>query len=94
MEYIEGDDLESLLAAKAPKGFPEERVTQCALTICAILEYLHSQKPLILYRDLKASNIMIRKEDERLFLIDFGIAKSVQQALTQKTSWGTEGYAH
>ena len=30
MEYIEGDDLESLLAVQAPRGFPEERVTQWA----------------------------------------------------------------
>ena len=93
MEYIEGDDLESLLDAKAPKGFPEEMVTQWALTICDILKYLHSRNPLILYRDLKPSNIMVRKEDGRLFLIDFGLAKSVHQALTHKTSWGTEGYA-
>ncbi|MGV8120554.1 MAG: SUMF1/EgtB/PvdO family nonheme iron enzyme [Candidatus Xenobiia bacterium LiM19] len=93
MEYIEGDDLESLLSVKAPKGFPEEQVRNWALTICSILEYLHSRNPLILYRDLKPSNIMVRKEDGRLFLIDFGIAKSVHQALTHKTSWGTEGYA-
>jgi serine/threonine-protein kinase len=93
MEYIEGDDLESLLSVKAPKGFPEERVRQWALTICAILEYLHRRDPLILYRDLKPSNIMVRKEDGRLFLIDFGIAKSVHQALTHNTSWDTEGYA-
>ena len=77
MEYIEGDDLESLLSAKAPKGFPEEKVRNWALTICSILEYLHSRNPPILYRDLKPSNIMVRKEDGRLFLIDFGIAKSV-----------------
>ncbi|MGV8120551.1 MAG: SUMF1/EgtB/PvdO family nonheme iron enzyme [Candidatus Xenobiia bacterium LiM19] len=93
MEYIEGDDLESLLAAAASGKFPEEQVRSWALTICSILEYLHSRNPLILYRDLKPSNIMVRKEDGRLFLIDFGIAKSVHQALTHKTSWGTEGYA-
>ncbi len=50
-------------------------------------------KPLILYRDLKPSNILLRKDDERLFLIDFGIAKRVQSALTHSTSWDTEGYA-
>jgi serine/threonine-protein kinase len=93
MEYIEGDDLESLLTATAPGKFPEEQVKNWALTICSILEYLHSRNPMILYRDLKPSNIMVRKEDGRLFLIDFGIAKSVHQALTHKTSWGTEGYA-
>ncbi|MGV8121672.1 MAG: SUMF1/EgtB/PvdO family nonheme iron enzyme [Candidatus Xenobiia bacterium LiM19] len=66
---------------------------QWAITICTILEYLHSRNPLILYRDMKPSNIMIRKDDERLFLIDFGIARKVQSTLSHRTSWGTEGYA-
>jgi len=93
MEYIDGDDLESLLAGSPSNCFHEDKVRQWALTICTILEYLHSRNPLILYRDLKPSNIILRKDDERLFLIDFGIAKRVQSALTHSTSWGTEGYA-
>ncbi|MGV8118833.1 MAG: protein kinase [Candidatus Xenobiia bacterium LiM19] len=70
MEHIDGDDLESLLGSSPSKSFPEDKVLQWALAICTILEYLHSRSPLILYRDLKPSNIMIRKDDGRLFLRD------------------------
>ncbi|MGV8122349.1 MAG: SUMF1/EgtB/PvdO family nonheme iron enzyme [Candidatus Xenobiia bacterium LiM19] len=93
MDYIDGDDLESLLAKSSPKGFSEEKVRGWALEILSVLEYLHGQTPLILYRDLKPSNIMVRNADGALFLVDFGLAKSVHAALTHKTSWGTEGYA-
>jgi len=93
MDYIEGDDLESLLSKNAPQGFAEKEVCSWALEILSVLEYLHSQKPLILYRDLKPSNIMVRRTDSALFLIDFGIAKTVQLTITHKTHWGTEGYA-
>ncbi|MGV8119787.1 MAG: SUMF1/EgtB/PvdO family nonheme iron enzyme [Candidatus Xenobiia bacterium LiM19] len=93
MDYIEGDDLESLLAKKALQGFPEKTVKAWALDILSVLEYLHGQNPCILYRDLKPSNIMVRRRDAVLFLVDFGLAKSVTSVLTHKTSWGTEGYA-
>ncbi len=99
MEYIEGEDLESLLATTAPKGFPEERVRHWALTILSILEYIYlffliySQKPFILYRSLKPSNLKIRKRDGRLFLIDFCMAESVHTALTHQISWDTDIYS-
>src|SRR5262249_55736832 len=58
----------------------------------SVLEYLHAQQPEpVIFRDLKPSNIMIR-QDGRLMLVDFGIARSF--APQQKgTMIGTEGYA-
>jgi eukaryotic-like serine/threonine-protein kinase len=64
-----------------------------ALEILSVLVYLHGQNPIILYRDLKPSNIMIRRTDGALFLVDFGIARSLGAAFTHKTSIGTAGYA-
>lgn len=42
--------------------------------VCAALVYLHSQDPPIIHRDLKPENILL-DDNERVMLIDFGIAK-------------------
>ena len=42
--------------------------------VCAALLYLHSQDPPIIHRDLKPENILL-DENDRVMLIDFGIAK-------------------
>ena len=89
MTCIEGEDLESFLSSKS-LPLPLDEVIDYALQIAHILEYLHSQTPPVIYRDLKPSNIMIDKG--RLYLIDFGIAKLF--APNKKgTMMGTPGYA-
>jgi outer membrane protein assembly factor BamB/tRNA A-37 threonylcarbamoyl transferase component Bud32 len=91
IEFIEGTDLESLLA-EIDYPLPQEKVTDWALQTCDVLSYLHSHKPSsIVFRDMKPSNIMLRK-DGRVVLIDFGIAK-VFQAGKRGTMIGTEGYS-
>ncbi|MEQ8168554.1 MAG: serine/threonine-protein kinase [Candidatus Eremiobacterota bacterium] len=94
MDFIEGVDLESLLAEKYKHGFPLEEAINYGIEICNLLEYLHGQEPPIIYRDLKPSNIMMRKKDDRLFLIDFGIACSLEPELSAspRTMIGTMGY--
>ncbi|MGR9108075.1 MAG: protein kinase domain-containing protein [Gammaproteobacteria bacterium] len=42
--------------------------------LCDVLDYLHSQTPPIIHRDLKPSNVLL-DENNRIMLIDFGIAK-------------------
>jgi len=91
LEFIEGQDLESLLQRTA-SFLPEEQIISWAIQICDVLSYIHSHKPNpIIFRDVKPSNIMLNNQD-RIVLIDFGIAK-VFQTGQKGTMIGTEGYS-
>ena len=94
MDFIDGVDLEHLIAEKYKHGFPLEEAVNCGIEICNLLDYLHGQDPPVIYRDLKPSNIMLREKDNRLFLIDFGIACSLEPELSgsPRTMIGTMGY--
>ena len=73
--------------------FPEEQVIDWAIQICDVLSYLHNRQPPIIYRDLKPANIMIKKADNTLVLIDFGIAVSMEKDSSSLTEYATIGYA-
>ncbi len=94
MKYISGGDLAARLRA-APEGKIDElSVTEWALQIIDVLNYLHNQPSTIVYRDLKPSNIMIDGNSGRVMLIDFGIARSISQKEEKGvTAVGTMGYA-
>ncbi|WP_322481254.1 serine/threonine-protein kinase [Thermogemmatispora sp.] len=92
MEYIDGKTLEELLEENGGP-FPERRVLGWARQLCDVLEYLHSQQPPVIFRDLKPGNIMLRR-DGRIKLIDFGIARLVRRSSSQDTQLlGTPGFA-
>ena len=91
LEYIEGRDLETILQA-ASSFLAESEVLEWGIQFCDVLAYLHSRKPHpIMFRDVKPSNIMLRN-DGRIILIDFGIAR-VFQAGKKGTMVGTQGYS-
>ncbi len=91
MDYIEGESLDKVLKAEGPQ--PEEVVIEWAKQLCDALSYLHSQKPPIIYRDMKPANIMLKPEGN-IKIIDFGIAREYkEQALSDTTVLGTKGYA-
>ena len=91
IEFIEGKDLEAMLA-EAQGYFPEAQVVQWGIELCDVLGFLHDHKPEpIIFRDMKPSNIMVNSYNH-VMLIDFGIAKTFQ--VGQKgTMIGTEGYS-
>jgi outer membrane protein assembly factor BamB len=92
LELINGKDLETVLD-EAGGPLPEERVTHWAVQICDVLTYLHSHDPEpIVFRDMKPSNIMVTGQD-RIVLIDFGIARNLTRADRKGTMIGTEGYS-
>jgi len=92
MDFIDGEDLDNTLLKKGKSGLPYEDVINWGIEICNILEYLHSCNPPVIYRDLKPANIMIRSDDKKLFLIDFGIACAIEQQGAPRTMIGTMGY--
>jgi eukaryotic-like serine/threonine-protein kinase len=94
MKYISGGDLSARLRA-APEGkIDEKSVVEWGIQIADVLDYLHSQPSTIVYRDLKPSNIMIDGNTGRVMLIDFGIARSINQKEEKGvTAVGTMGYA-
>jgi serine/threonine protein kinase len=92
MEYVAGGDLQRHLDELGPKGrFPEAKVLRWARQILEVLQFLHVQKPPIVYRDLKPGNIMIDHHG-RAMLIDFGIARFLPPS-GRGTQIGSIGYA-
>ncbi|HET8629903.1 MAG TPA: serine/threonine-protein kinase [Thermomicrobiales bacterium] len=90
-EFVPGRNLE-VVVNETINGFPEAEVIEWGVQICDVLTYLHGQQPApVIFRDLKPSNIMMR-DDRSLMLIDFGIARTFQNA-QRGTMIGTEGYA-
>ena len=90
-DYIEGETLNSIIENNGAQ--PQELVIEWAMQICEALEYLHTRKPAIIYRDMKPANIML-KPDGNIKIIDFGIAREYkEQSLADTVSLGTKGYA-
>ena len=92
MEFVAGGDLQHVLDKLGPKGkVAEDKVLRWARQMLDVLDFLHGQKPPIIYRDLKPGNIMIDK-DGRAMLIDFGIARFLPPG-GRGTQIGSVGYA-
>ena len=95
-EFIEGFTLQTEL----PKGYrwSEGKVIQMLKDVLPILEFVHSFG--VIHRDIKPTNLIRRKKDGRLVLIDFGAVKQIRNSqiksdssFTYNTiSIGTRGY--
>jgi serine/threonine protein kinase len=71
----------------------EAEVRDIASQLLEILQYLHQHAPPLIHRDLKPHNI-IRNDDGRVFLVDFGAVQAVYNntLLKGSTVAGTFGY--
>lgn len=91
MDYVEGESLDKVLAEYGAQA--QDLVIDWAKQICEALGYLHSQKPPIIYRDMKPANVMLKPEGN-IKIIDFGIAREYKEGnLADTTVLGTKGYA-
>ncbi|MWV42272.1 protein kinase [Paenibacillus sp. HJL G12] len=92
MDYIQGITLEKYFSGYRGR-IPMDSILQLTDQLLEVLDYLHTHEPVIIFRDLKPSNIMLTEQLE-LRLIDFGIARNYKQEQTQDTvKLGTVGFA-
>ncbi len=92
-QFIDGETLAQELARRG--CFNEHKIREVLAGLLPILKFVHDRN--VIHRDITPANIIRRKLDHRLVLIDFGIAKVLQEAdsniVTPGTKIGTEGYA-
>jgi serine/threonine protein kinase len=87
MEYIDGEDLGSLL--RRIGRLPADKATEFARKLCAGVAAAHNQG--VLHRDLKPANIMIDSRGE-LRVTDFGLAAIAEQLKGDEIRNGTPAY--
>ena len=87
MPFIRGGELYRFFKAK--RRFQENEVKFYACQIALALGYLHKKG--IVHRDLKLENILVDMNGY-LKIIDFGLAKMLDQNSTTKTYCGTPEY--
>ncbi|RUS94199.1 hypothetical protein DSM106972_093960 [Dulcicalothrix desertica PCC 7102] len=75
-EYIDGKTYSEILSSRlnqTAKAFSETEVRKWLTDILPVLEYLHGQN--IVHRDISLDNVMLKHNQSKPVLIDFGIAK-------------------
>ncbi|NES05303.1 MAG: serine/threonine protein kinase, partial [Okeania sp. SIO2F4] len=73
-EFIEGNDLTKEIYYRS--RFTENQTVQLLTEILSVLKYVHQQN--VIHRDLKPQNIIRRKSDGKIVLIDFGAVKEIK----------------
>ncbi len=88
LEFIEGSTLEQL---RTQHRLAQEDVVDYLRQVAEILDYLHSQSPPIVHRDIKPRNL-IRRPDGKIVLVDFGSVRDRLKPEGGSTVVGTFGY--
>src|SRR5713226_4723993 len=84
MQYIAGDDL-SAMSAQRGGPFPPDQVFAWADQLLDALDYLHTQDPQIVHRDIKPQNLKLTARGQ-IILLDFGLAKGQAGDLSRATT--------
>ncbi|HEY9786138.1 MAG TPA: serine/threonine-protein kinase [Candidatus Obscuribacterales bacterium] len=71
LQFVPGHTLRQIVTKQGPQA--EERTLALAKQLANILDFLHTQEPPIIHRDITPDNLVLR-DDEQLVVIDFGAA--------------------
>ena len=96
MQFIPGDDLSEMMTRKRGP-FPADQVLTWADQLLDALDYLHTQDPQIVHRDIKPQNLKLTSRGQ-IILLDFGLAKgqagNISRVTTSASIFGyTPNYA-
>src|SRR6267143_1103828 len=84
MQFIAGDDLAEMITRRRGP-FPVEQVLLWADQLLDALDYLHTQDPQIIHRDIKPQNLKLSPRGQ-IILLDFGLAKGQLGDLSRATT--------
>eukprot|EP00118_Oscarella_pearsei_P022493 m.260621 g.260621 ORF g.260621 m.260621 type:complete len:340 (+) comp40438_c0_seq2:2163-3182(+) len=84
------ESLDSLLKSKEPLGL-HDRIA-ILTQVANALEYMHSQTPPVIHRDLAPKNILVNNKGKVVKLADYGQAKIAASSKPGTLMPGTEGY--
>ena len=84
MQYIPGDDLSEMMTRKRGP-FPADQVLTWADQLLDALDYLHTQDPQIVHRDIKPQNLKLTSRGQ-IILLDFGLAKGQAGEISRITT--------
>jgi serine/threonine protein kinase len=84
MQFIPGDDLSQMIARRQGP-FPAEQVLTWGDQLLDALDYLHTQDPPIIHRDIKPQNLKLTGRGQ-IILLDFGLAKGQGAGLSVVTT--------
>jgi len=99
-DYVEGQTYRQLLDQRRAQGiaFSEAEVMQLLRQLLPVLAHIHSKG--IIHRDIAPDNIILRQQDSKPVLIDFGVVKelatrfqTMTTGIVQPTTVGKPGYA-
>jgi serine/threonine protein kinase len=90
-EFIDGKNLADELEDEG--AFDEDKIVNILKDLLPVLEFIHDRK--IIHRDIKPENIIRNTLDNKLTLVDFGIAKQISTCILSKTATiiGTPDYS-
>ena len=93
-DWIQGETYGQLLQGQG-QGLGEKVVIQWLKDLLPVLDYLHSQKPPLIHRDISPDNVMLCRHTSKPILIDFGAVKQWVSGSVQSpgTVIGKTGFA-
>jgi hypothetical protein len=90
LEKVEGLSLRRLVRERQ-EPLSEKETVEVALQVCEVLEYLHTQQPPVVHRDIAPDNIMF-SEAQGVRVVDFSLAAGKKVRRTTSTM-GKHSYA-
>lgn len=84
MQFIPGDDFAEKFAQRRTP-FPAPDVMTWADQLLDALDYLHTQEPPIIHRDIKPQNLKVTARGQ-IILLDFGLAKGQASEVSRVTT--------